>query len=499
MQVNHFYFSGDADDFQAVDRYVEDIVNSKRLASQVSVHNISPVTAHTSDTIVFNIWSTPKKGYNASALFEVLREHKKLYHRRNPPIMCIGVSTDSAGFQLSLGKFLMSPQQQLVNQGIVYLGLGIPEEKYLSPMFNRFCHIHYPDFDHSQRSALRQLKYPTLDMFMFKDSNDCMLVTIDHIIQLRQICIQKNIQCTLSDKDLVQVKFLDQNSDAAYKVFSPRTAELLDQYVPGSIATSLYITMIHSLREPYSNPHFGSPLEVVKSVATGLTMLRLWRRYLLLEKARLTSQRGAKSDRTRRGNFITTQTYETLELQCHAAILHQMALFLYARENGHQFASPKNASTVATERFIGQSQAKTSHVQSLNQEPSVAETIDRANAIQFNLVTLKKVAELGIKVQPTTNRKKIVSSLSSAPTTARKQTHYSYPATFQEFQQQLTAAFYDGVKMGQAEMERLPIGFMQSLMKNDYWNVPFTFSHACQLMEEIPCYDKLDVTIHFEK
>jgi hypothetical protein len=109
-------------------------------------------------------------------------------------------------------------------------------------------------------------------------------------------------------------------------------------------------------------------------------MLRLWRKSLLLNQMQLVAKKGATSDPEKRGCFITSQTYESLEVQCHAAIDHQLALYLHSID-GYKHISPRNASTIATEKFIGQSQAKTSHLQSLNQEPSVAETIDRAGAV----------------------------------------------------------------------------------------------------------------------
>ena len=128
--------------------------------------------------------------------------------------------------------------------------------------------------------------------------------------------------------------------------------------------------MVMYIMDPYRNVDFGSPLDV-RSVATGLTMLRLWKKYMQLTGGRLMSKKGAASDPASGGNFITSQTFDSLEIQCHAAIDHQLAPFLHGEEKSCKYSSPKNASTVATERFIGQMQAKTSHFHSLNQEPSV--------------------------------------------------------------------------------------------------------------------------------
>ena len=460
-------FTGDKDDYTAIQRHVEKILKENRLSSHVSVHNLSAVTDYSKPALIFCIWPVPSKGYNAQALFEVQRKIRNLCSEQKPPICLIGHSTDSAGFSHSLAKWIMTPQQQLISSNIEYLGLGIEEEKYMAPYFWQYPTIMYLDFEHNQRSCLRMLKYSTLDMLM-ADSNP---VTINHVMQLREICITKNIEFGLSEKDLLMVKFFDQNSDAAYNLFSMNIVNLLQEHVAGSLGTQLYISMIIYMMEPFRNVAFGTPLELVKSIATGLTMLRLWRQYLKCTGRKLSAQNGAKTTPSKRGNFITSQTYDSLEIQCHAAIQHQLALYLHSPQDGHNYAVPKNASTIATERFIGQSQAKTSHLQSLNQEPSVAETIDRAGKIQHNIETLHQLAENNVQTSATSNRKKTISKFTSH----KSHSSYKYPLEYSEFIEELKTAFCEGVSQGQKEMEKLPSEFKEVLVKNNLWEKPMTF------------------------
>ena len=333
------------------------------------------------------------------------------------------------------------------------------------------------------------LKYNTLDMSM----GPSVPVTIDHVIELRKSCMDKNIATGLTEIDLIMVKFFDQNSDAAYKVFNTTIADLLNQHVYGSVETELYIRMVVHIMDPYRNVAFGSPPDVVQSIGTGLTMLRLWRKYLQLTKGRLTAQKGASSNPAKRGNFLTAQTYESLEIQSHAAIDHQLALFLHGGNNAANYASPKNASTVATERFIGQTQAKTAHYHSLNQEPSVADVVDRVSKIQHNINTIQKLAKYKVVAPSLSNRKKTTAQFVQHAATC----DYSDPQSYTEFIVELSEAFRRGCDEGRFLMERLPKTFKETLVADGSWLQPYTYHYAnVQLVSNIPTYNKISVRVN---
>ena len=479
---------GDLDQYTALERHVKSLLSSGSLAAHVSVHNFSCVTNYSLNSLVFCIWPPKSKGYNAGALFEVHREIRRRCASQSPPIGLLGHSTDSAGFSHSLAKWQMTPQPHLIDQGILYLGLGLPEEKYMAPYFWSYPSIMYLDYEHNQRSCLRMLKYPTLDMSM----GPSISVTMDHVIQLRRTCIEKKIDTGLTEIDLILVKFFDQNSDAAYKVFSKTIADLLPKHVHGSIGTELYIRMVIYIMDPYRNVDFGSPPDVVESIATGLTMLRLWRKHVQLTKGHLTAQRGAAGNPAKRGNFITAQTYDSLEIQCHAAIDHQLALFLHANNYGEKYASPKNASTVATEKFIGQMQAKSSHFHSLNQEPSVAEVVDRAAKIHQNIEAQHSLAQHRIAPPSLSNRKKTLSRFVSHTVSC----DYKYPPSYNKFQAELCAAFQRGSDNGRLLMQKLPEAFSAPIIKNKSWQQPYIFDYNVNMVSEAPTYDKISVKVN---
>ena len=253
----------------------------------------------------------------------------------------------------------------------------------MAPYFWKYPSIMYLDYEHNQRSSLRQLKYDTRDLTLFCEDEHKIVATAVHLQQLRQTCNSMGVNCGLSENDVLLAKFFDQNSDAAYEVFDLRMADLLEEYVPDSVSTVVYIKMIYYIMLPFRDLNMTPP-EIVRSVGTGPMMMRLWKKYLELSQLPLQSGKGAAKDSKKQGCFITSETYTSLEIQVHATIDHQLAMFLHGTQSPN-YSSPCKASTIYTEKFIGQSQCKTTHVQGTNQEPTLADTLDRATSIQFNL------------------------------------------------------------------------------------------------------------------
>lgn len=73
----------------------------------------------------------------------------------------VGYSTDSAGFSLAAAIQLMTPTQDEIEEGVLYLGLCIDEEEFVSPYYWYLPSIAYLDYDHAQRLFLKNLKYET--------------------------------------------------------------------------------------------------------------------------------------------------------------------------------------------------------------------------------------------------------------------------------------------------------------------------------------------------
>ena len=64
----------------------------------------------------------------------------------------------------------MTPTETTVEKGIYYLGLGIPDERFVTPHFWRLPGIAYGDYDLLRPTFLRVLKYYTRDLTFLTDT-----------------------------------------------------------------------------------------------------------------------------------------------------------------------------------------------------------------------------------------------------------------------------------------------------------------------------------------
>ena len=175
--------------------------------------------------------------------------------------------------------------------------------------------------------------------------------------------------------------------------------------MPGSQGRSLYIHSVFHLIEPFRKPDFGSPFDVQKSVPCGITILRLWKKVIKLQKLLLHSKRGAKSTPANRGHFVTRGCNLTAEIVFAAATLHQLAMFLHFPDGAKVWASPVNSGTKTTERITSDLQGKTTELQSLDSQTTFGDMLDRSGKVQFNLNAKRRIAGAGIDVKSSSKRK----------------------------------------------------------------------------------------------
>ena len=444
------------------------------------------------------IWPTPNKGFNGQHLLKIWEKVRRDCAERENPLMLIGHSTDSAGFSLSALVTLMSPTQSTVANGIFFIWDSIfLMRNMLHPTSGHFQVLH-SDYDHLRRTLLRNLKYETYDVTMYKDSTGSMVATINHLHELMEICIKQGETVPFSAQDLVLINFFDQRPDTANRIFSLRVAELLESYVKGSEATCLYIIAAYHLTEPFYKADFGSPEEIQRSVSTGITIFCLWRKYLEVRKMRLHALAHAAKNKEKRGHFLTYGAYTTSELIFSAASLHCLAMFLHFKDLGPSLCSTRRSGTVSKEKIIGQSQGKTTNIQSLDTSPTFGDMLNRSKDLQFITEALNDLSTYkGVKIPATSNRKTShFSATSSTPTT-----NYQYPPSYKEFLKQQQNMHGEGVKRAQELVKKfLPVDFAIVLESNEAWDCPYSFTkHANSKMIETgpppPDYNKLYVSL----
>ena len=470
----------DPDDFEAMKRLTDKLIKDEKLAKTVSVHNLTALTSLEKPTVINCMWPCPDRGYKATHLlkyWEALR--KACYYDssgavRKIPLNLIGYSTDSAGFSLAAAIHLMTPTEEEIKDGVLYLGLGIDEEQFVSPYYWCLPSIAYLDYDHEQRLCLKNLKYETRDLtFWEEDGKTTVLATIKHLEDLKHRCQDLGLDCGFSATDLLLIYFCDQNSDVCQRIFSLRIADLLDKYIPGSRGTSLYIRAVYHLIQPFRDPNFGSPEDVQKSVSCGITIFRLWRKALELKKMRLHSLPNARTDPSKRGKYITYGCYKTAEILFAAATVHQLAMFLHFKDLGPTWASPYNSGTKSTERIIGEMQGKTTELQSLDAQPTFRNMLDRSSKVQFNLNAKQRLAVSGANVKVSNKRKKIAFAFQEN----KDVPNYVYPAEYFDFKAAQVKAHREGVKEGQALFAKyLPQSCVELLKETANWEKPYSYS-----------------------
>ena len=470
---------------------VDEIIASRQLASKVAIHNLCNLTGQRSQPLVYLMWPTPNSGYGGCHLLKIWG--KVMQHCAANNVNLVGHSVDSAGFSLSASVQLMTPTESAVAEGIHYLGLDVPDEKFVAPYFWKLPSIAYGDYDHLRRTFLRVLKYSTRNLTFYKDARGSAVATINHLHELMHICKEKGQSVPFSANDLLLISFFDQRPDTANRIFTLKVVDMLHKYVKGSEGTCLYITAVHFLTEPFFNASYGSPEEIQKALSTGISILRLWKKYLELKKMKLHSQKNAAKIKERRGNFITYGAYTTSELLFSAGCQHSLAMFLHFKHLGPEVCSPHRSGTITTEKIIGQLQGKTNQLQSLDTSPTYADMINKTKDLAFINEALSELSSYeGIRIPATSNRK-----LSHFQVRKGNATPYQYPCTYKEFLERQRSMHIAGVKQAQDFIRKyLPDEFETTLTVNGCWKMPYRFTKPAETIivsDQPPSYDKLDV------
>ena len=242
--------------------------------------------------------------------------------------------------------------------------LGVDESDYSAPYLGYLPSIAYLDYDNEMRLLLKCFKYSTLDLTMWP--GDCpVIVSIEHLKELRSICLKDRCDVPFSDTDLLFARYLDQNCDAALRILNHEVVDLLDNHVTSSNGTSLYIRVIADLMNPFLQP-CSNPNKMQKYTSKGITIFRLWRKILEVKKMRLHSGKYVSQFPEKRGKFITVGCFKTAEILFAAATNHMLAMFAHFKGLDPDNSSPYKSGTKTTERIISELQDKTTQIQSLD-------------------------------------------------------------------------------------------------------------------------------------
>ena len=124
--------------------------------------------------------------------------------------------------------------------------------------------------------------------------------------------------------------------------------------------------------------------------------------------------------------------------------------------------------------------------------------LNKISAVQFNQSVEKRLAMDGVKIAPSSKRRKENYKFQKNYKTA---TTYTYPSSLKLFQQEQQNAHYEGVKDGQTLFEKYaPRAAVEFLKEHNSWEQPYSFDFVDGIKfvsEECPLpanYNKLDIS-----
>ena len=242
--------------------------------------------------------------------------------------------------------------------------------------------------------------------------------------------------------------FMDQNGDAANRLFNERTIgaleeKILDGDVREGRATLLYLKMINQMLAPIEDPNFGDPLKSTESMWKGLYTLRLWRDYVRLQ---------GSLER----HFTSNESYRTCEVIVHGCTNHFLTGKLAGGNLDWQRLGPTR--NVADDRplegrFGLLRSGKVGSNMSVNK--SIAQIAEQLALSEGSQAAKVRMAELGVPV-PRPKGKKDTWKYKTA--TAEAYATFDERAnnlTYAEFKEEIAKAKKRGLLAAQAQIRDL--------------------------------------------
>lgn len=145
------------------------------------------------------------------------------------------------------------------------------------------------------------------------------VISIGHIKYLIDIVSKDKHKLTQYDTDPKD----RQNFESAENISSPIVAELLNEYVPNSGGTILYLNLMNMLISAFMDPN-KTPLERVYMSWYPIFVLRFWRIWIQ-------QQNGYNIE----NNFVSSNCYTCIEINGHALV--QVIQYLRETNQEHLF------------------------------------------------------------------------------------------------------------------------------------------------------------------
>jgi len=269
--LNKYYANGN-DEFTSLQTYVHDMQSRRMISGHATLHMISSLSQLNVPPTLIELNVAKTIGNDKTAFIDVELKKRRLAFNSNPRLHLVTVCSDHSGPQLAALKSIATPNPYLISKGLRYQRIGIMGEIFFPPFIDEDPWIPMGDHEHMIRLLARALKSSTFNITFFSEIRDGRKVeytaSISDYRKLRELARDA---CDFSNSDLDLLLYCDQRPDATNRLFTHKIADLMAEKVNGSNATVLYIKMVCYLMDPFRNINNGTPLDVVRSLAAGLT------------------------------------------------------------------------------------------------------------------------------------------------------------------------------------------------------------------------------------
>ena len=302
-------------DWEQIKNYVIKVRHNKSYAPEAYSFNLADTSGKLPDLLIGSI-PQAHSGISWSHVLAMMLTVDKHARKHNLPL--VGHCIDSASNALG-GLLKLASPSTYAEAGLETEFIGLRRNDFFAPILcPNYPTIAYPFWDHSSRTSVRNLMNGNIsivseELDISNKSDNTNLYKVATIHDLRKL---KHLHpgCSIKQADITP--HVRQNCDATSRVLQLSVVKDLQQYIPDSQGTQLYLIASTVIHAPFRNDKFGPPPTVVQSLWKGVMIWRRWRKFIQV------------SDHlTLIDNFISSSHYQTLELLAHAGIIHQLTVF----------------------------------------------------------------------------------------------------------------------------------------------------------------------------
>ena len=447
---------------EQVQEYVLSVRAKGKYAAEAYSLDLVDTTGKLSD-ILLGSFPEAASGVTASHLYALMLEIERKAAVHN--VSLIGHCTDSASNSLKALIKLATPSGYLVEHKISFLGLKLNGFNLYAPFFrSNFPSIAYACWDHSGRTVLRNLMNKNrIIIAQIQESSGSIAIEYKSIATVQDLHQLKRVFPASIIKHGDISTRMHQNCDATTRVLTKTVITELQEHVPASNATQLYIQAAVWTHCPYRNEKYGSPPSIARSLWAGLMTWRRWRQYINISP-RLSLEI----------NFISRQHYLTEELLVHAGINHLLCLYLCFPDINLSDYNLRHTGNRGIEAIHGMFRGGTCSLPITSPNLSFREFLSKMNKAQ----QLQRAEHLlrgitGNSIVASKKKRKTCAAASNEPSSSdHSAQEYHLPPAYEEFLQELKEACQKGNEDSKKMIESLAPQMATTLKEGKQWEEP---------------------------